>query len=87
MKDKEKSEQLVIKSDVVNEVVYRITKNGEVATLWRCRSNGVWRELKQMPLEEFESWAVTTGVLSAPDGGYRLLKTLAGKVEEEVNNS
>jgi hypothetical protein len=87
MKDKYKSERVILKTESVNDEVYRVTKNGDVATVWRCRANGVWRELKQMPLEEFEAWAVRENLLGLSDGGYALLSTLAGKVEEEVNNS
>lgn len=87
MKDKYKSERVIFKTESVNDEVYRVTKNGDVATVWRCRANGVWRELKQMPLEEFEAWAVRENLLGSNDGGYALLSTLAGKVEEEVNNS
>jgi hypothetical protein len=87
MKDKDKSERVILKTESVNDEVYRVTKNGEVATVWRCRSNGVWRELKAMPLDEFEAWAVKVNLLGATEGGFGLLSALVGKVEEEVNNS
>ena len=87
MKDKEKSERMLLRTESVNDEVYRVTKNGDVATIWRCRANGIWRQLKEMPLDEFETWAVKVNLLGSADGGYALLSTLAGKVEEKVNNS
>lgn len=87
MKDRDKSERVLVKTEAVNDEVYRVTKNGDVATVWRCRSSGVWRELKEMPLEEFEAWAVGVNLLGAQDGGFALLSALVERVEEKVNNS
>lgn len=87
MKDREKSERVLIRTESVNDEVYRVTKNGEVATIWRCRFSGVWREVKTMPLLEFEVWAVKVGLLNAPDVGHALFSSLAGKVGEKVHNS
>lgn len=87
MKDKEKSERVLYRTEAVGDEMLRVTKNGDVATIWRCRFSGVWREVKTMPLLEFEVWAVKVGLLNAPDGGYALLSSLAVKVGEKVNNS
>lgn len=86
MKNKDNSERVLFRSEKVNDEVYRVTKNGTVATLWRCRSSGVWRELTQLSLEDFEAWAVRVNLPNAHDGGFALLSTLADKVKEEVNN-
>ena len=88
MKDKEKSERVLYRSETVGDEMYRVTKNGTVATVWRCRSNGVWRELREMPIDDFERWAVDIGLLQAtPEAAVALLKALAAKVAEKVNNS
>lgn len=87
MKDRDKSERVLVRTETVDDVMYRVTKNGEVATVWRCRGNGVWRELRQMPLDEFEAWAVKAKLLGASDGGYALLSSLVGEAKVKVNNS
>jgi hypothetical protein len=84
---KDKSERVLLRTETVDGEVYRVTKNGELATLWRCRSNGMWREVKEMPLLEFEAWAIKVRLLTAADGGHALLSSLADKVKEKVNNS
>jgi hypothetical protein len=84
---KDKSERVLLRTEQVNDEVYRVTKNGDAATIWRCRSNGMWREVKKMPLLEFEAWAIKVKLLTAADGGHALLSSLADKVKEKVNNS
>lgn len=88
MKDKDKSEQVVFRTEPVEDEMYRVTKNGDVATLWRCRSNGVWREVVKMSLHDFEAWAVHIGLLQVGNAeAHALLSTLAPKVKEKVHNS
>jgi hypothetical protein len=87
MENKDKSERVLIRTESVDDEVYRVTKNDDVATIWRCRFSGVWRDVKTMPLLEFEVWAVKVGLLNAADGGHALLSSLAGKVGEKVHNS
>lgn len=69
----------------VNDVVYRVTTTGQQATVWRCRCNGLWRPLKEMPLVDFEDWAVAANLLGSVDGGHALLSDLVGKVPEAVD--
>lgn len=60
-----------------DNTAYRVTSDGVKARLFRCRANGVWRLMKEMPLKEYFIWADSVGFRDGEERLGQLLKELA----------
>lgn len=88
MPNKQPSDRVIFRTKGADAsgIVYRVTSKGEKARVWSCTYSSVWKLLKEMPLHEFEAWAVRHRLKGAESNPHELLKGLVvGKAETVYN--